>query len=105
MPENATEVKSFLGLASYYRRFVPNFASVARPVNKLTEANAEFASTSDCQSSFNTLKKVLSAAPVLSYPDFTVEFILDTDACNHGIGAVLSQRTEWNTRLLLRAEP
>ena len=91
VPENATEVRSFFGLASYYRRFVPNFASVARPLNKLTEANVDFAWTSECQVSFDTIKKLLSTAPVFSYPDFTAEFILDTDASNHGIGAILSQ--------------
>ena len=70
---------------------MPNFASVARPLHKLTEANIEFAWTSEYHTSFDTLKKLLSTAPVLSYPDFTVEFILDTDACSHGIGTVLSQ--------------
>ena len=91
VPENSIEVKSFLGLAGYYRRFVPNFASVARPLHKLTEANVDFTWTSECQSSFDALKKLLSTAPILSYPDFSAEFILDTDASNHGIGAVLSQ--------------
>ena len=91
VPENVTEIKSFLGLASYYRRFIPNFAQVARPLHKLTEANVEFVWTPECQSSFQTLKTLLSTAPVLAYPDFTAEFILDTDASNHGIGAVLSQ--------------
>ena len=91
VPENSTEVKSFLGLAGYYRRFVPDFASVARPLHKLTEVKVDFAWTSECQSSFDALKKLLSTAPILSYPDFSAEFILDTDASNHGIGAVLSQ--------------
>lgn len=91
MPVNATEVISFLGLSSYYSRFVPNFASMARPLHKLTEANVKFTWTSEYQSPFDTLKKLLSTAPVLSCPDFTIEFLLDTDACNHGIGAVLSK--------------
>ena len=64
---------------------------MARPFHKLTEANVEFVWTSECQSSFQTLKPLLSTAPVLAYPDFTAEFIFDTDASNHGIGAVLSQ--------------
>ena len=55
-PVNVTEIKSFLGLAGYYRRFVPNFAQVARPLHKLTEANVEFVWTPECQSSFQTLK-------------------------------------------------
>ena len=91
VPENVTEVKSFLGLAGYYWRFVPNFAQVARPLHKLTEANADFVWKPECQFSFKKMKTLLSTAPVLSYPDFKAEFILDTDASNHGIGAVLSQ--------------
>lgn len=91
VPANVTEIKSFLGLASYYRLFVPNFAQVARPLHKLTEANVEFLWTPECRSSFQTLKTLLSTAPVLAYPDFTAEFILDTDASNHCVGAVLSQ--------------
>ena len=91
VPENVTEIKSFLGLAGYYRRFAPDFAQMARPLHKLTEANVEFVWTPECRSSFQTLKTLLSTAPVLAYPDFTAELILDTDASNHGIGAVLSQ--------------
>ena len=92
-----TEIKSFLGLAGYYWRFIPNFAQVARPLHKLTETNVEFVSTPKCQSSFQTL---LSTAPVLPYPDFTEEFILDTDASNHGI----RRKMEQNFLLLMRAE-
>ena len=73
VPENVTEIKSFLGLASYYRRFVPNFAQVARPLHKLKEANVEFVWTPECQSSFQTLKTLLSTAPVLAYPDFILQ--------------------------------
>ena len=91
VPENVTEVKSLLGLASYYRRFCPKFADVARPLYKLTETKTDFIWTPECQLSFEVLKQLLSTTPVLSYPDFNVEFILDTDASNHGIGAVLSQ--------------
>ena len=82
VPENASEVKSFLGLASYYRRFLPNFSQVAKPLHRLTEAKM-------CQSAFDMLKNLLSTAPVLSYPDFTAEFIFDSDTSNHGIRAVL----------------
>ena len=64
VPENVTEINSFLGLASYYRRFVPNFAQVARPLHKLTEANVQFVWTPECQFSFQTLKTLLSTAPV-----------------------------------------
>ena len=69
---------------SYYRRFVPNFVQVARPLHKLTDANVKFVWTPECQSSFQKLKTLLSTAPILAYPDFT-------DASNHDIRAVLSQ--------------
>ena len=111
VPENATEVKSFLGLASYYRRFVPNFAQVAKPLHRLTEAKIDFVWTPECQSAIDMLKNLLSTAPVLSYPDFTAEFILESDASNHGIGAVLSQLKDgvkhpfaYTSRRLTKAE-
>ena len=86
VPENVTEVKSFLGLAGYNRRFVPHFAQVATtPLHKLTEGNVDFVWKPECQLSFEKMKTLLSTAPVLSYPDFKVEFIPDTAANNHGI--------------------
>lgn len=90
-PESSTEMKSFLGLASYYRRFVPGFAGVARPLYQLTEPNKGFEWTDDCQHAFDRLKDLLTSSPVLAYPKQGGLFILDTDASSHGIGAVLSQ--------------
>jgi len=92
VPETPTEVKSFLGLASYYRRFVPGFASIAKPLYQLTENNLKsFEWTASCEEAFEQLKGLLTSAPVLAYPQRDALFILDTDASNHGIGAVLSQ--------------
>eukprot|EP00731_Ephydatia_muelleri_P005611 Em0002g1787a len=91
-PQNVREVQQFLGLANYYRRFIRNFAEVARPLHRLTERSASvFQWTIQCQESFNLLRELLSSPPILSYPDFKKPFILDTDASNEGIGAVLSQ--------------
>ena len=90
-PENSTEVKSFLGLASYYRRFIPDFSTIAKPLYKLTEAKAEFAWTEQCQLAFDSLKGLLTSDRVLAYPTREGKFVLDTDASDHGIGAVLSQ--------------
>ena len=90
-PTSATEVRSFLGLASYYRRFMPQFAQVAHPLHQLTERDMDFAWSEACQQAFDQLKTMLTAAPVLAYPQPKGKFILDTDASNHGIGAVLSQ--------------
>ena len=91
IPKNQTEVKSFVGLASYYRRFVKGFADIARPLHRLTEKGRRFKWGEDCQQAFMQLKSSLVTAPVLAYPDPKKRFILDTDASEAGIGAVLSQ--------------
>ena len=90
-PKSVTEVKSFLGLCSYYRKFIKNFASVAYPLNRLTRKNVKFVWDNNCQEAFNKLKNLLVCAPVLRLPDFSRQFILQTDASNYAIGAVLSQ--------------
>ena len=90
-PENSTEVKSFLGLASCYRRFIPDFSTIAKPLYKLTEAKAEFAWTEQCQLAFDSLRGSLTSGRVLAYRAREGEFVLDTDASDHGIGVVLSQ--------------
>jgi len=70
------EVQQFLGLASYYRYFVKNFATIAKPLHKLTECGKQFAWTSECEYSFALLKQHLTSAPVLVFPDYTETFIL-----------------------------
>ncbi|GBN83301.1 Retrovirus-related Pol polyprotein from transposon 297, partial [Araneus ventricosus] len=91
-PETVHDLRSFLGLCTYYRRFVRNFSAIARPLHKLTEARTNFNWTEECEKSFNSLKQALITSPVLTYPRTDKEFILDTDASNEGIGAVLSQK-------------
>ena len=90
-PTTVKEVRSFLGLAGYYRRFVKDFATVARPLNSLLEKDSEFRWGKAEESAFVALKTALSTAPVLSFPDFELPFIVDTDASDFGLGAVLSQ--------------
>ena len=92
VPTNLKGLRSFLGLASYYRRFIPNFSSVARPLHILTRKNVQFDWTADCQTAFDTLKKLMTQAPLLAYPDFTEPFMLETDASVEGLGAVLAQK-------------
>ena len=90
-PETVTDVRSFLGTASYYRRFVPGFATVAAPLHRLTDHGAQWKWTDQEQEAFDKLKAALCTAPVLAYPVPGAPYILDTDASNTGIGAVLSQ--------------
>ena len=96
VPKDVTQVRQFLGLASYYRRFISNFARVASPLYALTKKGQEFLWTPRCQESFAHLKSLLITAPVLSYPQFGEgkEFTVETDASTLGLGAVLSQRQE-----------
>ena len=91
VPQNVQEVRQFLGFCSYYRRFIQNFADIARPLHRMTEKNAKFKWTHEAGTAFEHLRKQLTTTPVLVYPDFKTEFVLDTDASGSGIGAVLSQ--------------
>ena len=91
-PTSASTLHSFLGLCSYYRRFVRGFANIAAPLHRLTEKDKAFVGTHECDIAFHRLKQVMSQAPELAYPTSEGAFVLDTDASNTGIGAVLSQK-------------
>ena len=91
-PSNLEQVRSFLGLAGYYRKFIPNFATVAAPLTDLTKKGSKFVWATPQQSAFSTLKRHLCSAPVLSYPHLDKEFVLQTDASDCGLGAVLAQK-------------
>ena len=90
-PKCARDVRSFVGLCSYYRKFNKGFAQIARPLHKLTELGQKFHWNEACDEAFHTLKKSLISAPILAYPQETGLYVLDTDACDTGIGGVLSQ--------------
>ena len=91
VPSNVAEVRSFVGLCTYYRRFVRDFAKTAAPLHQLTRKGARFCWDAECQSAFEHLKEALTTAPVLPYPDPELPYIVDCDASAEGIGAVLSQ--------------
>ncbi|KAA3681466.1 uncharacterized protein DEA37_0013832 [Paragonimus westermani] len=85
-----------MGLASYYRNFVPHFAEIASPLRQLAEKDNKFISSAECHAAFNTLKSKLSSPPILAFPAFSPSagpFILDTDASYIAIGSVLSQKS------------
>ena len=90
-PSNLKELRQFLGLASYYRRFIKGFASIGQPLHQLTKKDVPFHWTDQCQIAFEGLKKCLTEAPVLAYPDFSRDFVVETDASIRGLGAVLAQ--------------
>ena len=86
-----TEVRSFLGLAGYYRRFIQNFAKIAIPLTKLTRKNEKFVWNEKCEESFQELKKRLVSAPVLALPDDQGNFVIFSDTSQKGLGCVLMQ--------------
>ena len=90
-PKNVKEVKSFLGLANFYKRHIPDMAVISRPLAYLTKKNIEFNWTSECETAFMEVKQRLVSAPVLKPPDLSKPFLLWTDASERGFGAVLEQ--------------
>jgi len=103
VPKNVHEVRSFLGLTSYYRRFVPTFAEIASPLHALTMKNKKFDWTTQCEHAFNKLKNSLISSPILAMHNDKYPFLLDTDACDVSIGAVLSQVQEGVERVIAYA--
>ena len=90
-PTTVREVRTFLGLTGYYRRFMADYATIACPLTNLTKKNVSFIWTAACDTAFQMLKTALVSSPVMGYPDLSQEFVLFTDASNDGIGIVLSQ--------------
>lgn len=90
-PKTPKDIKGFLGLSGYYRRFIKNFSSLTQPLTQLLKKDQPFVWTSTQQNSFDILRKILTSEPLLQYPDFEKPFYLTTDASNLAIGSVLSQ--------------
>lgn len=90
-PRNVTELRSFLGLANYYRRFIADFAQICVPLVLLTKKDQEWMWTEAQQRALDTLKTRVTQAPILAHPDFDKPFLLTTDASGNAVGAVLSQ--------------
>ena len=96
-PSTVTEMRSFLGLCNYYRRFVKDFAKIAQPLNNLLKKDIAFKWSQECQEAFDKLKLALTSEPVmLAYPRFDKEFILFCDASNSHLGYILSQKDDQN---------
>ncbi len=92
-PQSKKDVREFLGLVGYYRRFIPNFADIALPLTDLTKKRMpdRVKWSAGCEKAFQELKEALMRKPILAVADPTLEFMLQTDAPECGLGAVLSQ--------------
>ena len=94
VPTCVREVRSFIGMCSYYRRFIPNFSEIAEPIINLTRKYAKFHWTKQCQEAFQFLKDSLKVVPLLAYPDPNKPYVLYTDASQSCIGACLTQSSD-----------
>ncbi|CAL9026823.1 unnamed protein product, partial [Prunus brigantina] len=90
-PTSVTEIRSFLGLAGYYRRFVEGFSVIAASLTRLTRKGVKFEWSDECEKSFTELKTRLTTAPVLALPDDSGNFVIYSDASQQGLGCVLMQ--------------
>ena len=103
IPKSVRDVRSFLRLCSYYRRFVQDFAEIAAPLHELAGKYAKFTWTEKCQHAFDQLKTAQSTSPILAMPTYDDVYILDTDASEQSIGAVLSQVQQQEERVIAYA--
>lgn len=99
-PKNVSEVRRILGITSWYRRFIPNFATIVAPITNLLRKHVKFVWSEECNLAFERVKEHLVSAPIISCPDFDKPFSIQTDASDFGLGAVLSQSHEDGERVV-----
>lgn len=102
-PKNLKQLRRFLGMASWYRKFLGDFASIAEPLTALTRQNVKYEWTDDQTEAFERVKGLLASAPVLARPDFSAPFTVECDASDTGLGSVLLQRVDGEDRVLCYA--
>jgi hypothetical protein len=100
-PTSVHQIRSFLGLAGYYRRFIPDFSKIAKPMTELLKKEVKFQWDGKCEEAFHTLRKLLTTAPVLAQLDNTQPFDVYCDASGTGLGCILMQN---NGSLLVHPE-
>jgi hypothetical protein len=91
LPKSVHQVRSFLGLAGYYRRFILNFSKISKPITELLKKDNKYVWSKDCNEAFQTLKKLLTTSPVLAQPDISMSFDVYCDASGTRLGCVLMQ--------------
>lgn len=99
-PKSVSEVRRFIGVVAWYRRFVPNFSSLIAPITELLKKTKKFIWSEACEEAFRKVKEQLVSAPILSCPDFDFPFIVHTDASGFGLGAVLTQEINGESKVV-----
>ncbi|XP_022188087.2 uncharacterized protein LOC111046770 [Nilaparvata lugens] len=102
-PQRVKSLRSFLGLASWYRRFVPNFSELANPLHRLLKLKVNWQWGEEEETAFQKIKDALTCAPVLTYPHFELPFVIQTDASDEGLGAVLTQEINGEEKVIAYA--
>lgn len=102
-PTSVREIRSFLGHAGFYRRFIKEFLKITQPLCKLLQKHVMFDFDEACKAAFDRLKELLTSAPILQTPNWSLPFEIMCDASNHAIGAVLGQRVERATHAIYYA--
>ena len=100
-PNDLTELRRFLGMASYYRRFISGFSDIAHPLNHLLQKNVTFCWDRKCQTAFESIKEQLISSPILGFPDRDRDYSVYTDASDVGVGAVLTQTDDSGTERVI----
>jgi len=100
---DVSEVCALMGVSGYYRRFIKDFSTIAAPLYKLTRKDSKFHWTTECQEAFDELKRRLTSEPILALPSDEGTYVLDTDASDFGLGAVLSQRQDDQEKMIAYA--
>jgi hypothetical protein len=90
-PKSVHQVRSFLGLVGHYRRFIPNFSKISKPITELLKKGTKYVWSKECDEAFQALKKLLMTSPVLAQPDIAKPFDVYCDASGTGLGCVLMQ--------------
>ncbi len=99
VPEDRKQLRRFLGFANFYRRFIRGYSTMAAPLTALTSPKVPFRWSPAAEAAFNTLKARFTSAPILQVPDPDWQFVVEVDASEIGVGAVLSQRAVSNQKL------
>ena len=103
IPKNLKQLRKFIGMCSWYRKFIRDFATICEPLNSLTRKDVPYIWSEECEEAFKTLKEKLTSSPILSRPKFDEQFILETDASQTGLGAVLLQRYDNSEKVIAYA--